>query len=126
MGKKGALNNWRTDDGEYSRKTVKRCDKNRYRNDSIKQQRHTINHHNYGDSHTSKTVADEAENEVNIADNEITFNVPNDRRSALKLERKIQRQRKYALESFYYKDDACITKKLPETIKIEVEASVTI
>jgi len=123
MGKKGALNSWRTDDGEYSRKYVKRCDKNRYRNESIKH-RHNINHHNYGDNHLNKDATDGPE-DGNTADNETTYNVPSDRRSALKLERKSQRQRKFAFEKFYCEDDTlvdAITRQLPVSLSIEVEA----
>lgn len=127
MGKKGTLNNWRTDDGEYSRKTSKRCDKNRYRNDPIRQRQH-INHHNYGDNHSTKDGDDEPENET-VFDNETTFiNVTNDRRSALKLERKIQRQRKYGFGEFYDEDDvsvATITKQLPVSLIIEVKPAPT-
>ncbi len=131
MGKKGALNSWRTDEGEYSRKFVKRCDKNRYRNESIKH-RHHMNHHNYGDNMTSRDAIDEAEiDNTNVVSTETNVDAPSDRRSALKLERKIQRQRKHALGKFYYEfeDDIAvdsITKQLPVSLNIEVEVQTKI
>ena len=130
MGKKGALNSWRTDEGEYSRKFVKRCDKNRYRNESIKH-RHHMNHHNYGDNMTTKDEMDEAETDSNVVSIDTNVDVHSDRRSALKLERKIQRQRKYALGKFFYEfgDDIVvdtITKQLPVSLNIEVEVPTNI
>ena len=130
MGKKGALNSWRTDEGEYSRKFDKRCDKNRYRNESIKH-RHHMNHHNYGDNVTTKDAMVEDETDNNVFSAETDVRAPSDRRSALKLERKIQRQRKYALENFCheFEDDIVvdtITKEMPVSLNVKVEAPTNI